>query len=156
MTTKEEKNEEQFLTGASVVVKGYSRKAAEMKYDPAGRPVTNCIIGCGGTPSIPLFWLDVEGWDTMAEALNELVLEKGIKVIAEGKLRENVWHWQGKRYSRFKVIYLTSLNVEVDGVWQDIGIPEKHSDGIPESVKERAYKEGRKKRKTEDQRIQKG
>jgi len=91
-----------------VMVIGNVGRDPEMRFTPAGKPVTSFSLATSRFFNAPdgerkkeTEWFDVVAWDRQAESCNQF-LTKGQRVYVEGRLRTRSWESQdGQR--RFKV-----------------------------------------------------
>ena len=91
-----------------VMVIGNVGRDPEMRFTPAGRPVTSFSLATSRFFNAPdgerkkeTEWFDVVAWERQAESCNQF-LTKGQRVYVEGRLRTRSWESQdGQR--RFKV-----------------------------------------------------
>ncbi len=78
---------------------GHVGKDPEMRYTPAGQPVTNFSVatsrkwtGNDGQPKEETVWFKVTAWSKLAETCNQYVT-KGMLIMCEGRLpaQINIW-----------------------------------------------------------------
>src|SRR5438132_12376601 len=80
-----------------VLIIGNLGRDPEMKYTPAGKPVTTFSVAVSRNWRTPegdnreeTEWFRIVAWDKLAETCNEY-LRKGSKVYLEGRLRTREW-----------------------------------------------------------------
>jgi single-strand DNA-binding protein len=83
----------------------------EMRFTPAGHPVTSFSVATNrtintpqGEPKKETEWFSVVAWDKLAEQCNQL-LAKGRLVYVEGRLQTRTWDGQdGQKHYKTEVI----------------------------------------------------
>jgi single-strand DNA-binding protein len=94
-----------------VMIIGYLGRDPEMRYTPAGRPVTSFSIGTTRSWNSPegerreeTEWFQIVTYDKLAEICKQY-LTKGRQVYIEGRLQTRRWDDQeGKRHERTEVV----------------------------------------------------
>jgi single-strand DNA-binding protein len=82
----------------------------EMRYTPAGRPVTSFSLATSrswvtsdGEQREATEWFRVVAWGNLAEICNRY-LSKGSRVYVEGRLQTRSWENQGQKHYRTEVV----------------------------------------------------
>ncbi len=93
-----------------VMIIGNVGKDPEMRYTPAGNPVTsftvavNSFSGTGEERKKETEWFNVVAWNKLAETCNQY-LTKGKSVYVEGRFRTRSWDGQdGQKHYRTELI----------------------------------------------------
>lgn len=115
-------------------------KDPEMKYTPAGNPVTTFSVACtevftsNEEKKQITEWFNVVAWNKLAETCNSY-LNKGKQVYIEGKVRTKSWEGNdGQKHYKTeviadKVIFLGAREQGKEGKQEEA--PEKEKDDIP-------------------------
>lgn len=95
---------------AKVTIIGNLGRDPEMRYTPAGKPVTSFSVainshsGTGEERKEDTEWFRVSAWGKLAETCSTY-LHKGSKVFIEGRLHTRSWEGQdGKQHFELEVI----------------------------------------------------
>jgi len=94
-----------------IIIIGNVGNEPEMRFTPAGKPVTSFSVATNWMFTTPegerkqeTEWFNVVAWNRLAEQCNQF-LGKGRLVYAEGRLRTRSWEdQQGQQHSRAEVI----------------------------------------------------
>ncbi|MFH1651274.1 MAG: single-stranded DNA-binding protein [Chloroflexota bacterium] len=94
-----------------IIIIGNVGNEPEMRFTPAGKPVTSFSVATNWMFTTPegerkqeTEWFNVVAWNRLAEQCNQF-LGKGRLVYAEGRLRTHSWEdQQGQQHSRAEVI----------------------------------------------------
>lgn len=94
-----------------VMIIGNLGRDPEMRYTPAGHPVTTFAVACSRMWSTPdgerreeTEWFNVVSWNRLAETCKQY-LAKGSHVFVEGRLQTRSWDdAEGKKHSRTEVV----------------------------------------------------
>jgi single-strand DNA-binding protein len=129
-----------------VMIIGNVGRDPEMRYTPAGKPVTSFSVAVSRRWTTPenevkdeTEWFNIVAWDKLAETCNQLVT-KGRKVYIEGRLQTRSWDDRetGQKRYRTEVIAGTMLLLDnrpqgAGGPRDDAGFPtdEMEPDDIP-------------------------
>ncbi len=77
-----------------LTIVGHVGRDAEMKFTPAGKPVTNFSVAVSdrrGEETVTQ-WFEVTTWENLAERCNEYVT-KGMQILVQGRV--NIEKWVG-------------------------------------------------------------
>jgi len=84
-------------SGIYAVVMGNSGGPSEMKYSPTGKPVATVSVAVGSIKKdMPPQWVTLTFWEEMAETVNKVVIEKGLRVKAEGRITQELFEAMDK------------------------------------------------------------
>ena len=94
-----------------VMIIGNLGKDPEMRFTPAGNPVTSFSVAtnrryttAAGEQKEETEWFNVETWSKLAEQCNQF-LSKGKLVYVEGRLRTHTWESQdGQKHYRTEIV----------------------------------------------------
>jgi len=93
-----------------VMIIGNLGSDPEMRYTPAGRPVTSFSVATSrswvtseGERREATEWFRVVAWGNLAEICNKY-LSKGSRVYVEGRLQTRSWVNQGQKHYRIEVV----------------------------------------------------
>jgi single-strand DNA-binding protein len=94
-----------------VMLIGHLGRDPEMRYTPAGRPVTSFSIAVSRTWNSPegerreeTEWFNIVAWGNLAEICKQY-LSKGQQVYVEGRLQSRRWEDQeGKKHASTEVV----------------------------------------------------
>ena len=94
-----------------VMIMGNLGRDPEMRYTPAGHPVTTFTVACSRMWTTPdgerreeTEWFNVVAWNRLAETCKQY-LAKGSHVYIEGRLQTRSWDdAEGKKHSRTEVV----------------------------------------------------
>ena len=90
----------------SVSIIGNVGKEAEMRFTPAGKPVTSFSVACNSKygENESTEWFNIVTWNKLAETCNQY-LTKGQQVFVEGRLQTRSWESDdGVKHYRTEVI----------------------------------------------------
>ena len=130
-----------FYSVIDAIVKGYTVRPAEMKFTPTGKPVTTCVVGCGGSKTRAGTFIEVIAWNSAAEKLNELANAKGLAVRAVGVVSQRKWKYNDKFYEKLELIYLSELAVQSGGDLVEVEIEAKGDGSKSQRESNEAVKE---------------
>lgn len=116
----------QFLTGVRATVSGNTGAESELRYLANGMPVCRVSVGCYGTEKVPTEWYNLHFFGEAAEFVNKMIVDKGFRVIACGRLRVKQYNgkngagvsrdldfikelWVGEKYQALQEIDLKAL-----------------------------------------------
>jgi len=104
--------EDDRYSGIYSVVLGNSGGASEMKYSPTGKPVTTVSVAVGSIKKdMPPQWVTLTFWEEMAETVNKVVTDKGLRIRAEGRITQEL-------YKGFDQTIKSKLKItDVKGLW---------------------------------------
>ncbi len=94
-----------------VMIIGNLGRDPEMRYTPAGHPVTTFTVACSRMWSTPdgerreeTEWFNVVAWNKLAETCKQYQV-KGSHVYVEGRMQTRSWEdAEGKKHSRAEVV----------------------------------------------------
>jgi len=89
-----------------VLIIGNCGKEAEMRFTPAGKPVTSFSVACNSKygENESTEWFNIVTWNKLAETCNQY-LTKGQQVFVEGRLQTRSWESDdGVKHYRTEVI----------------------------------------------------
>ncbi len=95
-----------------IILIGNLTKDPELRYTPSGAPVTtmrlaiNSRYKVGGEVKEETLYIDAVVFGKQAETCNQF-LNKGRKVLVEGRLQERRWESNGQQRSKFEVVAQT-------------------------------------------------
>lgn len=75
-----------FLTTFRGEVHGYTGGAVELQFTPKGKAVAKVSVGVGGGDGRPAKWVRLVFWEDSAELVNKVLTEKGMPIIAYGRV----------------------------------------------------------------------
>ena len=117
-----------------IILIGNLTRDPELRYTPQGTPVVKFGIATNrkyGEGKEETFFGDVTVWSKQAESCNKY-LQKGSRVLVEGRLVTEKWEHDGKSHSKTaitaeRVQFLTFKQKE-EG--EDVAPPEEHTDPL--------------------------
>ncbi len=109
-----------------ITVIGNVGKEPEMRFTPAGKPVTSFSVATSnryqkeGEWQSETQWFNVVAWNRLAETCNQFI-EKGKQVYVEGRLQMREWEGkEGERRYSLEIIANTVLFLgKKEGIEQD-------------------------------------
>jgi single-strand DNA-binding protein len=95
-----------------VIIAGALGQQPELRYTAGGAAVTNISVACNtsekvdGTWKDVVYWASVVVWGKQAESCAQY-LNKGSKVLVEGKLQERTWQSDGETKRKTEIVAST-------------------------------------------------
>jgi single-strand DNA-binding protein len=102
------------LVWNSVTFIGNLGKDPEMSYTGKGTAYTKFPLAVSQGKDKPPMWLNIVTWKELAMQCNEK-LEKGSRVQIEGRLTQNSWEKDGKKYYSYDVVAQTVKSIKFTG-----------------------------------------
>lgn len=100
----------------NIILTGNLASEPELRFTSTGTPHCKFTLAVSQGKEKEAFFIDCEVWnDDISE--NVAVLGKGSRITVVGRLKEDKWEYEGKKYSKFAV---TAQDVAVSCRWQKV------------------------------------
>lgn len=82
---------------------GRLTRDAEMKYTQSGDAIASFTIAVNGMGKDEVHFIDCEAWKKTAELIQKF-FTKGSQIAVEGRLKQDRWEKDGKKFNKLKVV----------------------------------------------------